>query len=156
MRGVRVRCTRLFLFSLDVPPRPVLWRRPAVRLAMAGAWLLARWSPDRIRTVLRLLRAGARGATYAQAYQARSSVVALGPRGVDAGLIDPGGVRRSLATVLLCRLHGTWPTWCTAARTDTQEPRSWVEAGGRPVGEPFPPDRGRVVVRVGPLLPPCV
>ncbi|MCC3775747.1 lasso peptide biosynthesis B2 protein, partial [Streptomyces sp. UNOB3_S3] len=45
-------------------------------------------------------------------------------------------LRRSLATVLLCRLGGTWPTWCTGVRTAPFAAHAWVEAEGRPVGEP--------------------
>ncbi|WP_372502979.1 lasso peptide biosynthesis B2 protein [Streptomyces rhizoryzae] len=45
-------------------------------------------------------------------------------------------LQRSLATALLCRLRGVWPTWCTGVRTPPFSAHAWVEAEGRQVGGP--------------------
>ncbi|WP_079249549.1 lasso peptide biosynthesis B2 protein [Streptomyces sp. IMTB 2501] len=45
-------------------------------------------------------------------------------------------LQRSLATALLCRMRGSWPTWCSGVRTSPFAAHAWVEADGRPVGEP--------------------
>jgi hypothetical protein len=110
-------------------------RRAAARLAVALARLLALLPPARIRAVLAVLRRGARPATYGQARAARDAVVAvsltcLGPRGC---------LPRSLATVLLCRMGGGWPTWCAGARVMPPfGAHAWVEAEGRLVEENVP------------------
>ncbi|MGW2599361.1 lasso peptide biosynthesis B2 protein [Streptomyces klenkii] len=56
--------------------------------------------------------------------------------GTSARCAGPYCVLRSLATALLRRLRGTWPTWCTGVRTGPFAAHAWVEAEGRPVGEP--------------------
>ncbi|MEV3958758.1 lasso peptide biosynthesis B2 protein [Streptomyces albogriseolus] len=119
-------------------PRSVpLGPRLVTRLAVASAHLLARQPPARIRTVLLRLRPGARPATLAEAARARETVLAVS---LAAGG-QQGCLPRSLATVLLCRLHGQWPTWCVGVRT--QPPfaaHAWVEADGVLVGEGAPAD----------------
>ncbi|MFF7116914.1 lasso peptide biosynthesis B2 protein [Streptomyces albogriseolus] len=119
-------------------PRSVpLAPRLVTRLAVASAHLLARQPPARIRTVLLRLRPGARPATLAEAARARETVLAVS---LAAGG-QQGCLPRSLATVLLCRLHGQWPTWCVGVRT--QPPfaaHAWVEADGVLVGEGAPAD----------------
>src|SRR5256885_17048470 len=87
-------------------------RRLQARLAVGAAHVLATQSPRRIRTVLGWLSRGARPATFEQAKAARDAVVAVSL----ACAARQGGVPRSLATVLLCRLHGHMPTWCVGAR----------------------------------------
>ena len=118
--------------SPDRPGRPARRRRAAARLALAAAWPLVRFSPTRIQRVLALLRYGARPAGALQAAAARDAVVSVSAK-CAAGR---GCLLRSLATVLLCRMGGAWPTWCTGVRTDPFRAHAWVEAEGAPVGEP--------------------
>ena len=109
---------------------PLRWRVPAL-LAVGAARLLARLSPRRIRKALVLLRRGAAPAVYGQALAARQAVVA-----VSVLCAGEGCLQRSLATALLCRMRGVWPTWCTGVRTEPFRAHAWVEVDGRPVGEP--------------------
>jgi hypothetical protein len=111
--------------------RPPLRRRAGVRVAVAAARLLARLPPRRIRHVLSLVRRGAAPATHDQALAARRDVTAT-------STLCQGRycLQRSLATALLCRMRGTWPTWCTGVRMPPFAAHAWVEADGRPVGEP--------------------
>jgi len=127
-------------------PRSVpLGRRMAARLAVGAARLLATRSPRRIRGVLGWLRRGARPATLDEAKAARDTVVAVSL--VCAA--REGCVPRSLATILLCRLRGSWPTWCVGARRlPPFAAHAWVEADGVMVGEDFPPDYFRTLFTV--------
>ena len=131
----------------SVPSLPPLtwWRRPPVLLAVAGAWWLARQSPARIQTVLKALRRGARPAGYGQAHQARNDVLAT-----SVQCNGEGCLQRSLATTLLCRLRGTWPTWCTGVRTMPFSAHAWVQADDRIVDEPYPDDYYRPMLVVTP------
>src|SRR5918993_1731881 len=105
--------------SIPLPTRITTY---AVVLA---ARLLATRSPTRIRWVLGRLRPGARPATALEARAARSAVVAVSL--ACAG--RQGCLPRSLATVLLCRLRGQWPTWCLGARRIPPfAAHAWVEA----------------------------
>ncbi|MEU0936030.1 lasso peptide biosynthesis B2 protein [Embleya sp. NPDC005971] len=110
---------------------PLTWRRSvAARLAVAAAHVLAALPPRSIRTTLLLARTGATPATSTQARVARDAVVAVSLRCAGRGCLQ-----RSLATTLLCRLGGTWPTWCTGVRTSPFRAHAWVEADGAPIGE---------------------
>jgi hypothetical protein len=113
--------------------RPGLRRRIAAVAAVLVARLLGRLSPRRLRAVLLWLRAGARAASYDQALAARDAVVAA-----SVWCAGQGCLARSVATVLLCRLGGTWPTWCVGVRSEPFSAHAWVEADGRPVREVFP------------------
>lgn len=120
-------------------------RRIVTRLAVGAARLLATQSPRRIRTVLGWLRRGAKPATVEQAQAARDAVVTVSL--VCAA--REGCVARSLATILLCRLHGQWPTWCVGARrVPPFAAHAWVEADGVMVGEEYPPDYFRLLFTV--------
>ncbi|KOX02570.1 polyketide beta-ketoacyl synthase [Streptomyces sp. NRRL B-1140] len=127
-------------------PRSVpLRRRIPVRLAVGAARLLARRRPRRIRAALEWLRRGARPATLEQTRAARDSVVTVS---LACGGRE-GCLPRSLATVMLCRLHGQWPTWCVGARRlPPFGAHAWVEAEGVPVGEDHPPDYFRPLFTV--------
>jgi Transglutaminase-like superfamily len=112
---------------------------------IAAARLLATRSPARIRTVLGLLRRGARPATYEEAKAARDTIVAVSL--VCAA--REGCLPRSLATVLLCRLQGRWPAWSVGVRRlPPFAAHAWVEAEGAMVDEDYPPDYFRSLVRV--------
>jgi Transglutaminase-like superfamily len=127
-------------------PRSVpLPRRMVARLAVGASRLLATQSPRRIRTVLGWLRRGARPATFEQAKAARDTVVAVSLTCASR----EGCVARSLATILLCRLEGRWPTWCVGARRlPPFAAHAWVEADGIMVGEDYPPDYFRTFFTV--------
>ncbi|MET9290776.1 lasso peptide biosynthesis B2 protein [Streptomyces sp. NPDC003077] len=125
-----------------------LRRRLAARLAVSAARLLATQPPRRIRAALRLLRTGAHPATTEQAQAARDAVVTVSTRCAGQHCLQ-----RSLAAALLCRMTGTWPTWRTGVRTAPFRAHAWIEAAGRPVGEPHPDDYYRPTMTVGPLGP---
>jgi len=116
-------------------PTGTVGRRSAARIAVVVAHALSRLPPKRLHSVLAVLRRGARPARYAEAKAARDLVLAvslrcLGPRGC---------LPRSLATAVLCRLTGRWPTWCVGVRVAPPfGAHSWVEADGRMVDEPMP------------------
>jgi Transglutaminase-like superfamily len=122
------------------------WRvRLAAQVAVALARLLARQPPGRIRRLLLVIRRRARPATGLEASAARRAVMA-----VSVLCAGEGCLQRSLATVLLCRLRGSWPTWCTGVRTMPFGAHAWVEADGVPVDEPHPPGVYRPVITVPP------
>jgi hypothetical protein len=127
-------------------PRTVpLPRRIVTYLVVGAARLLATRSPRRIRAVLGWLRRGARPATFEQAKAARDTVVAVSLHCAAR----EGCLARSLATVLLCRLGGQWPTWCVGARRlPPFAAHAWVEANGIMVGEDYPPDYFRILFTV--------
>ncbi|RBM07311.1 lasso peptide biosynthesis B2 protein [Streptomyces sp. PT12] len=111
--------------------RPPLRRRVPAHAAVAVARLLAHLSPARLTSLLRVARRGAAPASHEQALAARRDVT-----GSSTFCSGRYCLQRSLATALLCRLRGTWPTWCTGVRTPPFAAHAWVEAEGRPVGEP--------------------
>lgn len=119
-------------------PRSVaLPRRILAHLAIGAARLLATQSPGRIRRLLGWLSRGTQPATFEQAKAARDTVVAVSL--TCAG--REGCLPRSLATILLCRLCGRWPTWCVGARRIPPfGAHAWVEVDGVPVDEGYPPD----------------
>lgn len=129
-------------------PRTVPWRvRVRVRLASAGAALLARCSVNRIHRTLLRLRSGAAPATSEQAVSMREAVMR-----VSLPCARPDGcLRRSVAVVLLARMYGSWATWCTGPTTRPPfMAHAWIEAEGRMVGEPVPEDQFCAVIRVRP------
>lgn len=123
-----------------------LRRRVLPLVAVGIARVLARTTPARLRRVLETARRGAVPAGAAQAYRAREEVVAVSLRCAGQGCLQ-----RSIATALLCRARGTWPTWCTGVRTQPFEAHAWVEAEGRPVDEPYPDGHYRPLVTVPPV-----
>jgi hypothetical protein len=124
--------------SIYVNPRSVPLRRRAVaHLAVGAARLIATQSPGRIRTMLDWLRRGSEPASFEQTKTARDTVVAVSL--TCAG--REGCLPRSLATILLCRVQGQWPTWCVGARRFPPfGAHAWVEVDGLPVDEDYPPD----------------
>jgi hypothetical protein len=134
--------------SVERRGRPLPLRRRLLALAAVGAArLLATQSPRRIRSVLTRLSRGVPGAGYEQALAARDAVTAVslvcrGPRGC---------VPRSIATALVCRASGTWPTWCIGVRAVAPfAAHAWVEAGGAVVGEREPAGYFRPLIAVPP------
>ncbi|MFJ8648455.1 lasso peptide biosynthesis B2 protein [Streptomyces sp. NPDC093546] len=136
--------------ALERPTGVPFARRLAARLVLLPAFALALLPPRRVRAVLGVVRRGARPATTAQAGAARDALCAVslrcaGPRGC---------LPRSLGAALLCRLGGSWPTWCTGVRVVPPfTAHAWIEAEGRPVGEGVPDDYFRRLIAVGPVGP---
>jgi hypothetical protein len=129
-----------------------LGRRLTARLVLLPAVALALLPPRHIRTVLGVLRRGAAPATTGQAQSARDAMCAVSLR--CAG--PKGCLPRSLGAALLCRLGGTWPTWCTGVRvTPPFTAHAWVEAEGHPVGEGVPQGYFARLVTVAPLPGPA-
>lgn len=109
--------------------------RLAARLVLLPAVVLALLPPRRIRAVLGVLRRGARPATTVRAQAARDAMCAVSLRCTG----PKGCLPRSLGAALLCRLRGTWPTWCAGVRVVPPfTAHAWIEAEGRPVGEGVP------------------
>ncbi|GAA1963555.1 lasso peptide biosynthesis B2 protein [Amycolatopsis minnesotensis] len=124
---------------------PLRHRIPAL-LAVGAAHLLSRLPPRRLRAVLEFARRGARPATAAQAYSARSAVVSVSLRCAGRGCLQ-----RSVAAALLSRIRGTWPTWCTGVRTQPFAAHAWIAVDGHPVGEPHPAGYYRTLLSVPPV-----
>jgi hypothetical protein len=122
-----------------------LRHRATPLLAVGVARLLAHCPPRRIRAVLGLLRIGAAPANYDQAKAAHHAV-----RSVSILCAGESCLQRSLAIVLLCRIRGVWPTWCTGIRVAPFCAHAWVEVDSQPVGEPYPAGYFRPIVTVPP------
>jgi Transglutaminase-like superfamily len=124
--------------GLASPPSrlPVLLRIQAM-VAVGAARLLARQPPAKIRSVLTKVCRGAAPSSQAQALKALNAV-----NSVSARCRSPRGcVPRSIATVLLCRAWGGWPTWVVGVRRiGPFSAHAWVEVEGAVVGESYPDD----------------
>jgi Transglutaminase-like superfamily len=119
----------------------------AARVAVGLAFGLALLPPGRLRAVLTRVSRGAAPAGYEQAKAARDAVLAVSL----ACLGSRGCLPRSLATALLCRMWGVWPTWCVGARTRLPfGAHAWVEAEGRMVGEEVPKGYLNTLISVPP------
>lgn len=132
--------------AISYDPRSVPFgRRIQVRTMVAAARLLSTRSPQRIRTVLTWMHRGTRPATHEETRNARQAVVSvsLACAGREGCLV------RSLATTLLCRAHGYWPTWCLGARRLAPfYAHAWVEVDGVMIGEDYPADYFRTFFTV--------
>jgi hypothetical protein len=116
---------------LNTTSHPPLRRRIPAHFAITAARVLGRLPPRRIRTILEALRHGAAPATYQQALAARTDIIATSVHCAGRHCLP-----RSLATTLLCRMRGVWPTWCTGVRTPPFTAHAWIEVAGQPVDEP--------------------
>ena len=136
---------------------PQLILRPSAKLSRrqrataVAAVLIARivsfLPPHSLKRVLGLLARSARPATYQEAAAAREAVntVSLACRARE------GCLPRSIATAVLCRMDGAWPSWRTGVRRlPPFEAHAWVEADGRMVAEPYPPDYFISLITVSP------
>ncbi|AEH09780.1 MULTISPECIES: lasso peptide biosynthesis B2 protein [Protofrankia] len=124
-----------------------LRRRPLALAAVAAARLLATQPPSRIRAVLTWLRRGAVPADYQQTLAARNAVTAVSM----VCRSGHGCIPRSIATALLCRASGVWPTWCVGVRAVSPfAAHAWVEADGAMVGEREPAGYFRPLLTVPP------
>ncbi|MFI5782493.1 lasso peptide biosynthesis PqqD family chaperone [Nocardia sp. NPDC051570] len=110
------------------------WRNRVVPLlAVAVAAPLTRLPPAVLRAVLAFVSRGARPARADQASAARRAVMAVSIRCAVNGCLQ-----RAIATALLCRVRGSWPTWQLGVRTAPFGAHAWVEAEGRMIDEPLP------------------
>jgi hypothetical protein len=134
--------------ALVRPTSGTAGRRFAARLAVLVARGVATLPPRRIRSVLTVLRLGARPARYDEAESAREVVLAVSLR-----CLGPQGcLPRSLATAVLCRMSGSWPTWCVGVRVAPPfGAHAWVEADGRMVDEPMPDGYMAKLIEVPPI-----
>ncbi|MCU1605287.1 MAG: hypothetical protein JWP46_1752 [Modestobacter sp.] len=132
---------------MALEPRPSVptGARMAGRITVTAAWGLCLLRPRHLCRALQTARRGSVAATHDQALAARRAVVA-----VSTHCAGQGCLRRSVATALLCRLQGTWPTWCTGVRPEPFRAHAWVEADGRAVGEPHPAGYYTVILSVPP------
>ncbi|WP_327153290.1 lasso peptide biosynthesis B2 protein [Streptomyces tubercidicus] len=137
--------------ALERPTGVPLARRLAARLVLLPAVALSFLPPHRIRAVLGLVRRGAAPASAGQAKAARDAMCAVslrcaGPRGC---------LPRSLGAALLCRLSGSWPTWCTGVRVvPPLTAHAWIEVDARPVDEGVPDDYFTRLIAVAPVSRP--
>ncbi|MFI0508400.1 lasso peptide biosynthesis B2 protein [Streptomyces sp. WSLK1-5] len=133
--------------ALERPTGVPFPQRLAARLVLPLACALALLPPRRIRTILHLARRGATPATVTQAKNARDAMCAVSLR--CAG--PKGCLPRSLGAALLCRLNGSWPTWCTGVRVVPPfTAHAWIEADGHPVDEGVPDDYFTRLITVAP------
>ena len=118
----------------EVPATLTLSTRAQIALITPIARLIHRRPPQRMKHVLQKLSTGARPATYDEAKRARDEILTASARcrGGSACLI------RSLSVALLCRLRGTWPTWCVGVLAAPPfAAHAWIEADEEIVDEPL-------------------
>lgn len=118
-------------------------------IAVGVARILARVRPGRLRQVMTRIGAGVPPAGYGQALRAQDSVVAVSRtcRGPD------GCLPRAIATALVCRFHGCWPTWRVGVRTaGSFGAHAWVEAEGLMVGEYAPLGGLHPMITIAPIV----
>lgn len=102
-------------------------------LALGAVWVsraMVTLRPRRLRRMLELVRRGARPATLAEAQRALDAVLRVSRRCRGEYCLQ-----RSVATVLVCRLTGSWPQWRVGVRTQPFQAHAWVVAEGTAVGE---------------------
>lgn len=134
--------------ALNRPTGVPLARRIAARVTVLLGLVLSLLPPRHIRKALDVARRGARPATYEQAKAARDAVCAVSLRCAA----PHGCLPRSLGAALLCRVCGTWPTWCTGVRVVPPfTAHAWVEVDGRPVDEGVPDDYFSRLMVVDPM-----
>lgn len=118
----------------EVPATLTPFTRAQIAVITPIASLIHRRPPQHMKRILQKLSTGARPATYDEAKRARDEVLTASARcrGGSACLI------RSLSVALLCRLRGTWPTWCVGVLAAPPfAAHAWVEADGEIVDEPL-------------------
>lgn len=118
----------------EVPATLTPLARAQIAVITPIACLIHRRSPQHMKRILQKLSTGARPATYDEAKRARDEILTASARcrGGSACLI------RSLSVALLCRLRGTWPTWCVGVLAAPPfAAHAWVEADGEIVDEPL-------------------
>jgi hypothetical protein len=132
--------------------RPSFGRRLRAHLAVVAGRVLATQPPARIRAVLAAASRGAPPASRRQAQEARDDVIAVSLvcRGAN------GCVPRSVASAVLCRLAGSWPTWRVGVRPVAPfAAHAWIEAEGIMIGEEEPAGYFRPLLTVAPAVQPA-
>ncbi|MBL7516791.1 lasso peptide biosynthesis B2 protein, partial [Frankia sp. CNm7] len=128
-------------------PQPPMGRRLRARLAVAAARALSTQPPARIRAVLAAASRGAVPATWGTAQRAGDDVTAVSQLCRN----ESGCLPRSVATALLCRMSGSWPTWRVGVRAVAPfAAHAWVEVDGHLVGESAPDGYFRPLMTVAP------
>ncbi|WP_409527722.1 lasso peptide biosynthesis B2 protein [Rhizobium lusitanum] len=117
----------------------------AANLCVLCSFVLARFRPRRLIKALEILRVGCRAATPEEVAAARNAIVY-----VSTTCAGEGCLPRSIATAMLCRIHGVWPVWRAGARQEPFEAHAWVEADGVPIGENFKSGYFTVMMEVSP------
>jgi hypothetical protein len=125
------------------PPQLPFLRRGLPSLAVGLGFLLARVRPDRLQRTLQTIARGAKPATFTDASAARANVTSVSLRCAGEYCLQ-----RSIATALLCRARGVWPTLCTGVRTAPFAAHAWIEVDGEPVGEPGSTAAFHVLMRI--------
>lgn len=118
----------------EVPATLTPLTRAQLAVIAPVAGVIHRRPPRHMKRILQRLSAGARPATYDEAKRARDEILTASAkcRGGSACLI------RSLSVALLCRLRGTWPTWCVGVlAVPPFAAHAWIEADGEIVDEPL-------------------
>ncbi len=138
-----------FVVALPEPiTLSVRQRLLAVVLARIALWAVHGRRPDRrVQRVLGLvLRRPCRASSPVEAEQA--------VRAVTTAVLQLGGstacLPRSLAALLLCRVHGHVPALVVGIRPATGEVHAWIDAAGRAVAEPSDPRPAYVPVKTYP------
>lgn len=122
--------TRPAIGTMALAATPPLRRRLAAVVPVCVARVLVLLPPRRLCAVLRRLRRGTRPATREDSVAARDAVMAISAR-----CAGHASLQRSVATALLCRLHGAWPTWSAGVRsvlTADRRPRPGPPQGADP------------------------
>lgn len=114
------------------PQKPPRQRARAV-VVVGFARILCRFKPIHIEAFLTWARGRTRPATQEEASAAIDSVVS-----VSTACAGQGCVLRSVSAALMCRMNGTWATWCVGTRMSPFAAHAWLEVDGAPVREPFP------------------
>ncbi|WP_216216817.1 lasso peptide biosynthesis B2 protein [Amycolatopsis aidingensis] len=129
----------------DTLVRVSIARRVLTWGVVGVARALARRPPRQLRRALERASRGARPATHTEAKAARDTVLTVSTRCCGPEACLP----RSIAAALLCRLDGSWPTWCAGVLpTPPFAAHAWIEVDGELVDEPVEPGYYRTLVRV--------
>lgn len=131
-------------YPVALPPRIPLTTRQRLRARVAAA-VATRTGKNFERAVKRALRKARRPATLQETEHAVAAVTtaSIGLGGITACL------PRSLAALLYCQAaYRSAPALVIGVRPGTSLVHAWVEAEGRPAGEPSDPRREYAPVRI--------
>jgi len=107
-------------------------RNPRAIVALAFSNVVCRLSPSTIRKIFSLLAMHAAPATYDQAEEAVLEI----SQHSQAAAGRFSCLRRSIASALLLRMSGRWPTWSIGVpRRPPFRAHAWIEAENRIVAE---------------------
>ena len=102
----------------------------SARVASVSAYWLIKMTPSRLERVMRCVSISTGVSDYAKAKRLRTAV-----NSVSARCAGNGCLQRSVAVMLLARLHRVSLTWKCGFRTKPFIAHAWVEADGQPVEE---------------------